>query len=83
MAANGTSVSGLNDGGAVVGQAITSTNTWIGFFRTPLGGTSNFGVPGAGRGANQGVLPLGINRSGQIVGTFWDVNFVSHGFLKN
>jgi hypothetical protein len=41
-----------------------------------------FDVPGAGTGAGQGTLPIGIVQGGWIMGSYIDANSVSHGFLR-
>jgi hypothetical protein len=41
-----------------------------------------FDVQGAGTGAGQGTLPIGIVQGGWIMGSYIDGNNVSHGFLR-
>ena len=57
---------GINNTGQIVGQFSAATGKH-GFLYTG-GSYTTFGVPGAGGG--NGTLPLAINDSGQIVGTF-------------
>jgi hypothetical protein len=45
--------------------------------RTPDGAITQFDVPGA-----IWTWPTGINPAGAIVGFYYDVNFVPHGFLR-
>jgi hypothetical protein len=42
-----------------------------------------FDVSGAGTGAGQGTVGIGVNQWGFIVGYYTDANGVSHGFLRN
>lgn len=46
------------------------------------GGILTFDAPGAGTGAGQGTLPIGIVRGGWIMGSYIDAKNVSHGFLR-
>ena len=55
--------------------------------RSPAGKLFVFDAPGAGNGPYQGTgcpgCSLGINQSGAIAGTFIDLNYVSHGYLRS
>jgi hypothetical protein len=53
-----------------------------GFVRDPnKGGTATFNAPGAGKGAGEGTIPIGINDAGAIVRYYIDASGVCHGFL--
>jgi hypothetical protein len=41
-----------------------------------------FDVPGAGTGAGQGTMPIGIVQGGWVMGRYIDANNVAHGFLR-
>jgi hypothetical protein len=41
-----------------------------------------FDAPGAGTGAFQGTIAIGINPAGAIVGQYVDASFVYHGFVR-
>ena len=53
-----------------------------GFLREPNGKITILDAPGAGRGANQGTAPYGIDAQGTITGFIVDSNNVFHGFLR-
>jgi len=42
-----------------------------------------FNVPGAGTGAGQGTVGIGVNKRGSIVGYYADANGLNHGFVRN
>ena len=44
---------------------------------------TTFNVPGAGAGAQQGTMSIGVNARGSIVGQYMDAKNVYHGFLRS
>jgi hypothetical protein len=42
---------------------------------------TSFDAPGAGRGAQQGTYPYGINNYDVVTGYYIDSNYVAHGFV--
>lgn len=78
-----TSVSGLNDSGAIVGSYADKPGGYHGFLRTSDGTITQFDAPGAAIGkAGAGTFPSAIDTSGAIAGTYDDKKHVSHGFLR-
>jgi hypothetical protein len=43
---------------------------------------TTFDAPGAGTGSEQGTQPLSINAANEIVGSYTDVNYGYHGFIR-
>jgi hypothetical protein len=79
---------GLNQLGAIAGIYSDANSVNHGFLRGPDGKFTTFDAPGAGTGSNQGTgcpsdCPVGLNDWGAITGTYIDVNFVYHGYLRN
>jgi hypothetical protein len=52
-----------------------------GYKRSWGGGIQRFSVKAAGQGAGQGTIPLTNNAAGQTTGSYFDDNFVIHGFV--
>jgi hypothetical protein len=52
-----------------------------GFFRDSEGVITSFDAPGAGRGAQQGTYPYGINNYDVVTGYYIGSNYVAHGFV--
>jgi hypothetical protein len=78
------SPSGMNPAGTVTGMLNDGFNVYRGFLRTKDGTVSIFDAPGAGTGAVQGTIPIGITPGGVIAGVYVgpnDGNFfgVYHG----
>jgi hypothetical protein len=79
--------SGLNQWGAIAGTYTDSNNVHHGFLRSPKGEFTTFDAPGAGTDSYEGTgcfsdCPLGLNDWGAIMGTYIDLNFVYHGYLR-
>lgn len=71
---------GINDDGAAVGNAFTSSGSSVAWVWDPKARVySFFVVPGA---AAFTTTPSGLNDKGQIAGYFADASGVYHGFLK-
>lgn len=67
----------INAGDAVTGYSITKRQVRHGFLRAPDGTITELVPPGAGEA---GTTPSRIADGGEIVGTFGDINGVTHGF---
>jgi len=48
-----------------------------GFLRAPDGTFTTFDPPGS-----QGTSPVAINQAGATTGSYYDANFIAHGFLR-
>lgn len=67
----------INKWNSVVGRYIDpSSSFWQGFKRYSNGSFITVYYPGA-----LGTYPTGINDSGVIVGTYYDTNYIGHGFI--
>jgi hypothetical protein len=82
---NGTFASGVNIWGTITGSYIDSNDVYHGFLRNPDGSFTTFEAPGADTtpGSFNGTSPSSINDLGEITGSYYDVNGVSHGFLRS
>lgn len=79
---------GVNHQGAIAGTFTDANNVFHGFLRAPDGKFTIFDAVGAGTGMFQGTgcysdCPVGLNDSGVITGSYWDSNYVQHGFLRS
>jgi hypothetical protein len=79
---------GLNQWGAIAGIYSDVKSVNHGFLRSPDGKFTTFDAPGAGTGSYQGTgcpsdCPVSINDRGAITGSYWDANYVSHGYLRS
>jgi len=79
---------GLNQLGAIAGTYIDANSVNHGFVRSPEGKFTTFDAPGAGTNSYQGTgcpsdCPVSINDLGAITASYWDANYVSHGYLRN
>ena len=79
---------GLNQWGTIAGIYSDANSVNHGFLRTPDGKFTTFDAPGAGTGSYQGTgcpsdCPVSINDWGAITGSYWDANYVSHGYLRS
>src|SRR5690606_19383112 len=75
-----TSVTGINAGGAIVGNyGDGSGSGWHGFVRANDGTFTEFDVPG-NLGSN--TYATSINAKGAIAGYYQDTNYSFHGFLR-
>jgi serine/threonine protein kinase len=89
--AAGTQAFGINDEGTAVGWWFDAKGMYHGYLRDDDGNFTSFDVPGAGRAPPQGTpqgiimipLPLAINRSGAVTGSYFDGNGISHGFVRS
>jgi probable HAF family extracellular repeat protein len=88
--AAGTQAFGINDDGTVVGWGLEANGAYHGYLRDDHGNFTTFDVPGAApyhpQGALPGViipLPLSINRSGTVTGTYVDGKGVFHCFVRS
>ena len=85
----GSSATGINDAGTIVGEYADASLARHGYLRKPDGSFVTFDDPNAaavsGQGSNPivnlGTDPVGINDSGAVIGEFSDANGVRHGFL--
>lgn len=76
---NGTQPQAVNDSGEVAGVYLAN-KIYHAFFRDALGNISEFD-PLGGRVVND--LPLTINASGTIAGSYVEANFATHGFIRD
>lgn len=79
---------GVNFSGAIAGSFTDENNVFHGFLRSPEGKFTTFDATGAGAGAYQGTgcfsdCPVGLNDWGAVTGSYWDTNYVQHGFLRS
>lgn len=81
---NGTYPSGINIWGTITGSYQSADTVLHGFIRSQGGKFTTFEAPGADTtpGSYNGTYPNSINDLGVITGVYWDVNGVSHGFLR-
>ena len=77
----GTSTSGINSSGSVVGTDGDQNGVWHGFVRSPRGSFTVFNAPHAGAGVGQGTIAQTINTFGEVAGYYTDAQFLNHGFL--
>src|SRR5205809_325616 len=60
----------LNPAGVIAGSSLDASDVYHGVLRAPDGTITTFDVPGAGTGPFQGTLPLAINQTGSIRGSY-------------
>ena len=80
-ATNGTTTTGINDGGTTTGYAIDAEDNYHGFLRDRAGNITSFDVPGDGGGT----LPYAVNNAGTTTG-YWctDLTFdVCPAFVRD
>jgi chitobiase/beta-hexosaminidase-like protein len=83
-ALQGTTATGINAEGDVVGIYITAPNIAHGYVRTAAtGAISEFDAPGAGMTLNQGTFATGIDTAGDVVGIYADSGNAYHGFVRS
>jgi hypothetical protein len=70
-------LSGINPGGASVGEYVDPDGVIHGYLRTPDGTFAEFDDPNG-----QSTLSLGINPAGEVSGVYIDTNFVFHGYMR-
>ena len=90
--AAGTQVYSINSSGEIAGSYVDSSNDRHGFVLTPGGVFTSFDPPGGGHSSSQqgsptgrisGTLPVTIDTSGDVAGTFTDNTAVRHGFVRS
>src|SRR5262249_21425603 len=84
-ATNGTFPVGINPAGVITGTYFDASFVSHCFVRAKNGTITTFDVPGAVNGTEAGSGKVGgppINQAGAITGTYFDANFVGHGFLR-
>jgi hypothetical protein len=79
---------GLNQMGAIAGIYSDANSVNHGFLRSRDGEFTTFDAPGAGTGSYQGTgcpsdCPVSLNDRGAVTGSYWDANYVSHGYLRS
>jgi hypothetical protein len=81
---SGTYPSNINLFGAIAGDYLDANGVIHGFVRSPDGNFTTFDAPGADTNAGDynGTFPSNINFSGEITGSYIDVNNVYHGFIR-
>lgn len=81
----GTFPTGIDVWGTITGYYQDSNGTYHGFVRAANGKFGTFDAPGADTtpGDFNGTLPAGINDLGMITGSSYDVNGISHGFVRS
>ncbi|HTX76263.1 MAG TPA: hypothetical protein VMD29_08670 [Terracidiphilus sp.] len=74
----------INDLGVVAGEYIDTNTVQHGFVRYPDGKVETFDAPGAGAdpGSYEGTWSAVINNLGVVTGDFYDVNYVTHGYVR-
>ena len=75
-------VSGVNDGGSIVGWIFDTNAAAHSFVRAPGGGIKMFDAPGAGIAQGQGTFATSINSKGMIAGYYVTADKVHHGFIR-
>lgn len=80
----GTFPASIDTAGDIAGMYFDSNNAYHGFVRAAATGTiTEFDVPAAPTTTKyRGTTPISINDSGNITGTYFDVNAVRHGFVR-
>jgi hypothetical protein len=73
--------SGITPAKAITGSFNDGFAVKHGFLRDSDGRVTSFDVPGAGRGFNQGTVPLGVSPAGLIMGLYIDAKYRPHGFF--
>lgn len=78
---------GVNRWGAIAGTFTDANGIFHGFLRGPEGKFVTFDAPGAGASTYQGTgcysdCPVGLNDSGELTGSYYDVNYVQHGYVR-
>ena len=83
-ALQGTTATGINADGDVVGIYITAPNIAHGYVRTAAtGAIAEFDAPGAGTAPNEGTFATGIDSAGDVVGMYADSINAYHGFVRS
>ena len=82
-AAGGSSSTGVNDSGLIVGSYADANNVMHGYLRNLDGSFTSIDDPNAPQSANSyGTFTTHINASGAIVGVFFDALGTKHGFVR-
>jgi hypothetical protein len=79
---------GVNRWGAIAGTYTDANYVTHGFLRGPEGKFITIDAPGAGTGVYQGTgcpsdCPVDLNDSGVLTGSYYDANYVQHGFARS
>jgi hypothetical protein len=79
----GSSPTGINDSGTIVGNYTDAKNATHGYLRNPDGTLTTIDDPNTFQGANSpGTFIAHINARGAIVGYYFDAQGAIHGFLR-
>ena len=79
----GSSATGINDRGAIVGNYADANNATHGYLRNPDGTFITIDDPNAAQAANfPGTFITHINDRGAIVGYYFDAQGTRHGFAR-
>jgi hypothetical protein len=79
----GSSATGINDSGVIVGNYTDANNETHGYLRNPNGALTTIDDPNAFQGANSpGTFVTHINVTGAIVGYYFDAQGAGHGFVR-
>jgi hypothetical protein len=79
----GSSATGINDSGTIVGNYADANNATHGYLRNPDGTFITIDDPNAAQGANSpGTFITQINARGAIVGYYFDPQGTRHGFVR-
>jgi hypothetical protein len=65
----------INTGGAITGTYINTYGISAGFVRSPSGTLTTFSGPAENLGQNPGTHPTGIDKTGLIVGYYYDTSY--------
>lgn len=80
---NGSSPTGINDSGVIVGNYTDTNNSTHGYLRSPDGTLTVIDEPNAGQGPNSpGTFVTHINVKSAIVGYYFDTLGARHGFVR-
>ncbi len=79
---------GVNILGAIAGSYTDANNVFHGFVRYGDGTFVTFDANGAGTESYQGTgcfsdCPMALNDLGTVAGSYWDSNYVQHGFVRS
>lgn len=81
----GTIFAAINASGETAGYFLDSNGAFHSFLLMPNGTFAQIDAPGAGTGTFQGTIVAvsgGISAGGVVAGSYFDENFVAHGFVR-
>ena len=84
-AVNGSYAQAINGEGVIAGTYVDENFAFHGFVRAQDGSITAFDAPGGiitQTGGGSLVAPAAINASGAVTGSYFDENFLSHGFVR-